>query len=234
MYATIGVSRIAGWCWIGAPPRGQPQTPAMMLLHGGEGLCVRRMAMLWTFRRPFMGRPVPRQLLRNVLLDVTTLMLATAYNRISYKWVGSERVASRYVSPIPPLDPYVRLSPHTAHEHRAFYVSLPFHPLHGVSPCQARITLARSHNLYPWGLRLQSSSWCPWLSHAPTPRPHLTVWGALGFSLGFRAFLLSTPLHSPCRLSRVQPMTLTQDGVGGAFSHQSHGHSLWLPSVCTG
>src|SRR5215471_4549523 len=84
MYATIGVSRIAGWCWIGATPRGQPQPPAMMLLHGGEGLRVRLMAMLWTFRRPFMGRPVPCQLLRNVLLDVTTIMPATAYNRIRY------------------------------------------------------------------------------------------------------------------------------------------------------
>ena len=32
------------------------------------------------------------------------------------QWVGSGRVTLRYVSPIPPLDPYVRLSPHTAHE----------------------------------------------------------------------------------------------------------------------
>ena len=83
-YATIGVSRIAGWCWIGATPRGQPQTPAMLLLHGGEGLCVRRMTVWWTCRRPFMGRPVPRQLLRNTLLDLTTIMPATAYNRVSY------------------------------------------------------------------------------------------------------------------------------------------------------
>src|SRR5262249_949059 len=31
-------------------------------------------------------------------------------------WVGTGRVAKRHVSPCPPLDPYVRLSPHTAHE----------------------------------------------------------------------------------------------------------------------
>src|ERR1041384_34065 len=31
-------------------------------------------------------------------------------------WVGTGRVAFRYVSPCPPLDPYVRLSPHTAHD----------------------------------------------------------------------------------------------------------------------
>src|SRR2546429_2720000 len=35
-----------------------------------------------------------------------------------YHWVGTGRVALRYVSPCPPLDPYVRLSPHTAHERR--------------------------------------------------------------------------------------------------------------------
>src|SRR5919109_2157901 len=31
-------------------------------------------------------------------------------------WVGTGRVALRYVSPCPSLDPYVRLSPHTAHD----------------------------------------------------------------------------------------------------------------------
>src|SRR6266446_1172018 len=36
-------------------------------------------------------------------------------------WVGSGRVTLRHVSPIPPLDPYVRLSPHTAHERRILW-----------------------------------------------------------------------------------------------------------------
>src|SRR5262249_13689820 len=35
-------------------------------------------------------------------------------------WVGSGRVTVWHVSPIPPLDPYVRLSPHTAHERGTF------------------------------------------------------------------------------------------------------------------
>jgi len=35
--ATTGVSLIAGWCVIGATPRGQPRTPALMLPHGCEG-----------------------------------------------------------------------------------------------------------------------------------------------------------------------------------------------------
>ena len=36
------------------------------------------------------------------------------------KWVGSGRVTLRHVSPIPPLDPCVRLSSHTAHERGDF------------------------------------------------------------------------------------------------------------------
>jgi len=36
------------------------------------------------------------------------------------QWVGSGRVAFRYVSPIPPLEPCWRLSSHTAHERRTF------------------------------------------------------------------------------------------------------------------
>ena len=83
-YATTGLSLIARWCLIGATPRGQPRTPAMLLPHGCEGLRVRRMTVLWTFRRPCMGRPVPRQLLRNALLDLTTIVPATAYHRRSY------------------------------------------------------------------------------------------------------------------------------------------------------
>jgi hypothetical protein len=82
--ATTGVSLIAGWCVIVATPRGQSRTSAMMLPHGCEGLHVLRMTVLWTFRRPFMGRPVPRQLLRNELLDLTTIVPATAYHRRSY------------------------------------------------------------------------------------------------------------------------------------------------------
>ncbi len=56
----------------------------MLLPHGCEGLRVRRMTVLWTFRRPCMGRPVPRQLLRNELLDLTTIVPGTAYHRRSY------------------------------------------------------------------------------------------------------------------------------------------------------
>src|SRR2546421_12343484 len=46
--------------------------------------------------------------------------------RRHYHWVGSGRVTLRHVSPIPPLDPYVRLSPHTAHERGTFTGSFHF------------------------------------------------------------------------------------------------------------
>ena len=58
-YATTGWSLIAGWCVIGVTPRGQPQTPAMRLPHGGEGLRARRMTVWWTCRKPFMRRQCP-------------------------------------------------------------------------------------------------------------------------------------------------------------------------------
>ncbi len=41
-------------------------------------------------------------------------------------WVGTGRVALWYVSPCPPLDPYVRLSPHTAHDRGTFTGHFPF------------------------------------------------------------------------------------------------------------
>ena len=66
-YATTGWFRIAGSCVIGATPRGQPRTPVSC-----------------TVRRPFVGRPVPRQLMRNELFDLTTIVPATAYHRRSY------------------------------------------------------------------------------------------------------------------------------------------------------
>jgi hypothetical protein len=56
----------------------------MMLPHGCEGLRVRRRTVWWTFRRPFIGRAVPRQFLRNAWLDVTPIVPATADHRRSY------------------------------------------------------------------------------------------------------------------------------------------------------
>jgi hypothetical protein len=43
--AATGVSLLAVWCLIGATPRGQPWTPAVILPHGRNGLSARRMAV---------------------------------------------------------------------------------------------------------------------------------------------------------------------------------------------
>ena len=59
---------LAVWCLIGAPPRGQPWTPAVTLPQGCDGLSARRMALLSTFREPSLGRQGHRELMRSALL----------------------------------------------------------------------------------------------------------------------------------------------------------------------
>ena len=56
----------------------------MTLPHGHDELSVRRMAVLWTFREPSLGRHVHRALLRNALLDVTSIILVTACYQRNY------------------------------------------------------------------------------------------------------------------------------------------------------
>ena len=82
-YATTGWSLIAGWCVIGVTPRGQLQTPAMMLPHGGEGLRAADDGVV-DVPQALHAAPVPRQLLRNELLDLTTIVPAIAYHCGSY------------------------------------------------------------------------------------------------------------------------------------------------------
>jgi len=93
--AATGLSLVAVWCLSGATPRGQPWTPAVTLPHGCNGLSVRRMAVLWTFRAPSLCRHVRRELLRNTLLDFAPIIPATAchqrnyvetYSRYSSEW----------------------------------------------------------------------------------------------------------------------------------------------------
>src|SRR5712691_1023816 len=42
------------------------------------------MAVLYTFREPSLGRQMHRELMRNALRDLTTIMPATTYHRRSY------------------------------------------------------------------------------------------------------------------------------------------------------
>jgi hypothetical protein len=82
--AATGVSLLAVWWLIGAPPRGQPWTPAVTLPHGCDGLSARQMAVLWMFREPSLCRHVRRELLRNALLDFTPIIPATACHQRNY------------------------------------------------------------------------------------------------------------------------------------------------------
>src|SRR2546425_13163360 len=82
--ATIGLSRSAGWCVIGETPWGQPWTPVLTLPLVRDGLRVLWMAVLCAFRRLSRCRPVPRQLTRNELLDLTTIVPATACHQRNY------------------------------------------------------------------------------------------------------------------------------------------------------
>ena len=54
--APTGLSLGVVWWLTGAPPRGQPWTPAVTLSHGRNGLSARRMAVCWTFRTPSLYR----------------------------------------------------------------------------------------------------------------------------------------------------------------------------------
>ena len=76
--APTWLSLIAVSFFRGATHRGQQETPTVTLSHGRYRLRVRRMAVLWTVRRPSLCRRMHRQYMRNALRDVTTIIFATA------------------------------------------------------------------------------------------------------------------------------------------------------------
>src|SRR6266498_2639924 len=86
------------------------------------------------------------------------------------QWVGSGRVTLRHVSPIPPLDPCVRLSSHTAHERGDFTGNFHF---------------TNSTDFTVVSLRIR---WLP-LYRFPHPLPQ-----GLGHVRGFPAFRLLCPI----------------------------------------
>src|SRR5262249_19601559 len=78
------VSQIAIGGLIGATPRGQSWTSAVLLPPRRNGLIAWRMAGLSPFRAPSLGRHVHRALLRSVLLDLIPIMAATACHQSNY------------------------------------------------------------------------------------------------------------------------------------------------------
>src|SRR4030081_158087 len=53
-------------------------------LLGCDGLSARRMAVLYTFHEPSLGRPVHHEFMRSALLDVTPIIAATACYQRNY------------------------------------------------------------------------------------------------------------------------------------------------------
>jgi hypothetical protein len=66
------------------PRNGQPWMSAVTLSHGRNGLSARRMAVLSTLRALSLCRQVHRELMRSALLDVTSIIPATACNQRNY------------------------------------------------------------------------------------------------------------------------------------------------------
>src|SRR5262252_3668315 len=115
------------------------------------------------------------------------------------EWVGSGRVTLRHVSPIPPLDPYVRLSPHTAHE-RGILRERSISPAPRCIPhgqlCAFAGYLCTVSRPSPSG-----PSPCARLSRTRTTMPYLTACWALEFRLGSPI----PTLHPPCHPLQALP-----------------------------
>src|SRR5437870_9225222 len=114
-------------------------------------------------------------------------------------WVGTGRVAFRYVSPCPPLDPYVRLSPHTAHD-RGILWERSISPAPRCIPhgqlCAFAGYLCTVSRPSPSG-----PSPCARFSRTRTTMPYLTACRALEFRLGFPM----PTLHPPCHPLQALP-----------------------------
>src|SRR5215475_572922 len=128
----------------------------------------------------------------------------------------------------------MRLSPHTAQH--LWSISMDIHeasvPISPAPQYIPRGQLARSLGtlvpIFPKarGLRPQSSSWCTWLSHAPTTMPHPTPPEGLSVSLGSPLPTSRSPSHPsgslPCSLWRTQTRRLRWRIVNGPI-HSSTG-----------
>ncbi len=121
-------------------------------------------------------------------------------------WVGSGRVTLRHVSPIPPLDPYVRLSPHTAHERGTFTGNFHFANSTEHSPWSACAFVG-----YLCTISLPSPSGpspCARFSRVRTTMPHLTAWRASEVLDRVSPTYFHPPSHPlqalPCSQQRTQ------------------------------
>ena len=120
-------------------------------------------------------------------------------------WVGSGRVTLRHVSLIPPLDPYVRLSPHTAHD-RGILWARSISPAPRCIPhgqlCAFAGYLCTVSKPSPSG-----PSPCARFSRTRTTMPYLTACRASEF----RMSLPMPTLHPPSHPYAGSPVFTTQD-----------------------
>ena len=127
--------------------------------------------------------------------------------------------------PCPPLDPYVRLSPHTAHDRGILWdrsiSPAPWCIPHGqLCACAGYLcTVSRPSPSGPLP--------CARFSRTRTTMPYLTACRASEFRWAL-ACLLSTLLPIPSRLSRVHSRGLTAECCRWRVSPCPF-HSLWLP-----
>ena len=124
----------------------------------------------------------------------------------TFQWVGSGRVTLRHVSPIPPLEPYVRLSPHTAHDRGILWER-------SISPAPRCIPHGQlcAFAGYLCTVSLPSPSGplpCALFSRTRTTMPYLTACRASEFRLGLPRPTSHPPSHPfqalPCSLWRTQ------------------------------
>src|SRR5215813_5504386 len=87
---------------------------ASSTVHSHGQLCAFA-GYLCTISRPAPSGPLPCARFSRTRTTMPYLTACRA-SEFSLEWVGSGRVTIRHVSPIPPLEPCVRLLSHTAHE----------------------------------------------------------------------------------------------------------------------
>jgi hypothetical protein len=81
---TPWLSLMTGRCSTKETHQDQPGTPAVTLPRMHDGRSVLLMAVFCPFRRPSMCRSVHRQLMRNELLDLATIIPATPCHQRIY------------------------------------------------------------------------------------------------------------------------------------------------------
>src|SRR6266481_1884882 len=117
-----------------------------------------------------------------------------------FQWVGSGRVAFRYVSPIPPLEPCWRLSSHTAHERRTFTGKFHFANSTEFPGVSLRVRWVPLYHFPP--LSLRAFAMCAVFPCSDYYAQFDCLQGLGDFGTGLPC-LLPTLLAIPCRLSRV-------------------------------